>query len=283
MKTYKLTIAMALVSMQLSAQEIMKVELKEGKTIEYKVEEVKRVYFDESSTASEIIVTPSSVTMYYDGTNQLSAPGATSWTTSNEYVATVDDNGLLKGRHIGTAEITASNGVYSDKCTVTIKPKYSLYDTPNLNWGYSMQQMKNLETHELLKEDEGGIYYNYSFGSTTCILSYGFKEGKLSSILIMMMPFKTTLFTNTGYYIMERYQPLYQDGYHYWFMDAMNLNDAKTAVMYDMSESFKMEYVTVYYADVSGVEISESRRRSAGDDTNKRKIVEQMKELMKSL
>lgn len=283
MKTYKLTITLALISMQLSAQEIMKVELKEGKTIEYKVDNIKRVYFDDASTPNEVIVTPSSVSMYYDGTKQLSAPGATSWTTSNEYVATVDENGLVKGMHIGTTEIMASNGVYSDKCTVTIKPKYSLYDTPLLNWGDSRQQMKNSETHELLKEDENGLYYKYDFGSTTCILAYGFKEGKLNYAMAMMVPFNATLFSNTGYYIMERYQPLYQDGYNYWFMDAMKIDDAKSIVKYDISESFTMESVSVSYADASGLKISESRSRSADNFTNELINKEQIKELFRSL
>lgn len=282
MKTIYITIALALVSIQLSAQEKMKVELKSGQTVEYNVDDVKRVYFDESNVPTDFKVTPSSVSMYYDGTKQLSAPGATSWKTSNDFVAGVDNNGLVTGRHIGTTQITASDGKSSDICTVTIKPKYSLYDTPILNWGYSKSQIKSLETHSLLEEKDESVYYNYSFGSTTCILSYGFKEGKLNAILLMM-PFKSSLLLNTAYYITERFQPFYKDGDNFWFIDAMDVKDSKTALMFNSDSSSTRDYVDVYYTDSSPLKTSGSRTRSTEQNADKQKIMEHMKELIKTL
>ena len=46
MKRYISTLVLASIVMLLQAQEVMKVELNEGKTVEYKVSDIKRVFFD---------------------------------------------------------------------------------------------------------------------------------------------------------------------------------------------------------------------------------------------
>lgn len=45
------------------------------------------------------------------------------WTSGNSAVATVDDNGLVKGISQGTATITATAGSKSAKCTITVTEK----------------------------------------------------------------------------------------------------------------------------------------------------------------
>ena len=68
MKTFNLSIMLAFAAMQLNAQEVMKVELKGGTTVPYKVEDIKRVYFETNPSSDEVTVTPSSVSLYYEGT-----------------------------------------------------------------------------------------------------------------------------------------------------------------------------------------------------------------------
>lgn len=59
------------------------------------------------------------------------------WSSSDETVATVDENGLVTGIGAGTVTITASAGSYSDSCTVTVlaeTQKFYAYDETATRW-----------------------------------------------------------------------------------------------------------------------------------------------------
>ena len=58
------------------------------------------------------------------------------WTSSDESVATVDANGLVKGVGVGTATITVtlSNGKYSDSVLVTVEKPEDLRDNLSIEW-----------------------------------------------------------------------------------------------------------------------------------------------------
>ena len=102
MKAYKLTIAFALVSLQLSAQELMKVELKEGKTVEYKVDDVKRVYFDATSTTDESEIKTTSAIMFVGDTKIIEGDVKTT-SSLDDFVASVKD-GVIRAGIYGTKQ-----------------------------------------------------------------------------------------------------------------------------------------------------------------------------------
>lgn len=94
---------------------------------------------------SGIVVSPSSISLHYEETQQLKADGATSWLSEDEFVASVDQSGLVKGGHVGTTKIIATNGSKKSACEVTITPKYYLFDEPLLRWGLPCQAFKQLK------------------------------------------------------------------------------------------------------------------------------------------
>lgn len=78
------------------------------------------------------------------------------WTSSDESVAIVDDNGLVTGIRAGTATITASAGSYSDSCTVTVlaeAQKFYAYDETATRWVQIDTATGNLTT----VHDETGL------------------------------------------------------------------------------------------------------------------------------
>ena len=183
---------------------------------------------DDSPTT--LSINPSSVSLYYEDTQQLSASGATSWSSENEFVAKVDAKGLVTANHVGSTNIQASNGNAMGRCSVTVKPKYNCYDTPLLNWGSSPSAISTAETHAKSSSNNSNyLYYEYTNGTTNAIVQYIFKENSLSGINVIA---SYSDYARIGLYLIERYQPFYKDDNdNYYFIDTMDINTAKSIVV----------------------------------------------------
>lgn len=224
---------------------------------------------------SPLVVTPASVSMHYDETQQLSAEGATSWLTNDEFVAKVDSKGLVTARHIGNTQIVVSDGKRTATCEVTVTPEYSLYDDPILDWGASKSSIQSKEKHEKgTSSDSNILVYNYTFGNNVCVMGYTFENGKLKSVTAMM---DNSLYLRTGYYLIERFQPVAATkDYDYVFVDAMETNKVKTIVYFALYKSGSKTYTTVIYGDYAAYS---SKTRSANDED----VQKQMSEMVSSL
>lgn len=87
-----------------------------------------------SYTVSSVSLDKADLSLYTQGTSQLTATTApdttkgnafVSWTSSNPSVATVSDSGLVTGVSSGQTVITAKSGLYTATCTVTVAANYS--------------------------------------------------------------------------------------------------------------------------------------------------------------
>ena len=208
-----------------------------------------------------ISVTPSNVSMYYEDTKQLKAEGATSWLSNDEFVAKVAQNGLLTGMHVGTTTIVASNGKSKGTCEVTITPKYSLFDMPLLNWGASKSSIESAEKHSKMDtSSDEFVLYDYSSGSTACLLMYSFENNRLKSAMALL---NRSMYANAGFYLLERFQPIgLGDDDDAYFMDAMSRDKAKTVCMLDYYKLSGTTYTSILFADISVLSSSSSSTRS---------------------
>ena len=212
---------------------------------------------------SGIVVSPSSISLHYEETQQLKADGATSWLSEDEFVASVDQSGLVKGGHVGTTKIIATNGSKKSACEVTITPKYYLFDEPLLRWGASMSSIQAAETHEKqnVSSDEV-LLYNYTSGATACLMMYDFDNNKLRAVMALL---NNSMYVTAGYYLLEHYQPFYiGDNNDYYFMDAMNIEKAKVVVRLDRYKMNSTTYTCIYFADRAAL-LSSSGTRSSLD------------------
>lgn len=72
--------------------------------------------------------------------------GAT-FTSSDPFVATVDQSGKVTGKHVGQAKIKASYDGYSVQATVNVLPTNTDYTLPILSWGASLATVKSQMTN----------------------------------------------------------------------------------------------------------------------------------------
>jgi len=186
---------------------------------------------DESQAEQKVTINPTSITMHYDETKQLSATNANSWNSDDNYIAEVDNKGLVKGGHIGTTIITAKNGNSFATCEVTITPKYDIYDTPILDWGATMSSIQSQETHPKSSSSSTSsmLAYNYTKYDTSCALFYFFEGGKMSRIVVYL---DLLQYTNAGNHLLERYTPLSSDAKDNFLMftDAYTKEKMKTVI-----------------------------------------------------
>ncbi|MBO7098871.1 MAG: Ig-like domain-containing protein [Bacteroidaceae bacterium] len=185
----------------------------------------------ENETDTQVIITPTSISMYYKDTKQLSATNATSWRTEDDFVAKVDMKGLVTAGHVGTTNIIASNNKNSATCEITVKPKYNLYDTPILDWGASISKIKSQETHKTASTSTSSMLgCDYSKNSSNpCLVTYQFENDKLKVVFVYL---NLQSYGDASNYLLERYEPIYteQTDYTVIFSDANSKEKWKTCV-----------------------------------------------------
>lgn len=117
-------------------------------------------------------------------TYEVSGGYGVKWSSSNDYIATVK-NGMIVGVHIGTAIITMTSvGAPTSYFIVKVKPKYSLYDDPILDYGISRQELIRKETHRLLSviSDTLDLAYDYSHEDYKTLMLYHFENDSLQTV-----------------------------------------------------------------------------------------------------
>lgn len=176
-----------------------------------------------------LTVSPTSVIMHYDESQQLTASGQIDfWTSDNEFVATVSPSGLVSGNHVGVTSIKAAKGTKSVFSTVEIKPRYNVFDTPVTDFGATKATIKSREKHTFSSERDNALLYIFSEGTHPCLASYAFQNNKLFAIYLYL---KAGDYQAAGLHLLERYQPatLYDDAY--FFMNGLTSASSNMMIM----------------------------------------------------
>ena len=103
--------------------------LKEVCELRGRIVQERQIYGSHGITPREVIVTPDTATIYDGETLQLDAevkdPSGiytdVIWRSSDESLATVDENGNVSAISIGVTSIIASNGAVTSSCLVIVK------------------------------------------------------------------------------------------------------------------------------------------------------------------
>lgn len=107
---------------------------------------------------SQLILTPGESARLAALTEPAGANVAITWTSNNEDVATVSNNGTVTAVDLGTATITATSGDFTSKCEVTVKSEYEVLNfTGAFVYDYDTTYSSKLDT--LRSESWGSQYF----------------------------------------------------------------------------------------------------------------------------
>lgn len=172
---------------------------------------------------------------------------ATSWSSSNDFIASVKGDGIVTANHVGKCEIIALSGRRREKCTVEVKPIYTTYADPLLKWGASKAEVKAYEKRTLKKEDNNTLYYTIDNGIAKG-LSYNFENGKLKAVLVMIdHEYNTTIATEMAAFLKERYRVISVSTTESFFSDGKDPASSTTLVCVQINPSGYDGLMAVYY------------------------------------
>lgn len=165
---------------------------------------------DSDQPEPTIKIAAKSTEINYDETTQMSVNVGSAtdytWISSDEFVGTIDANGVFTAAHIGNTTITAEKNGKQATEDITVNPKQTLFDEPFMLLGASKSEIKAKETREIAGETENVIGYKDPSASIRAGILYEFDDdGKLSAVVIPLTETSSNA-TKIGTFYDERYQ-----------------------------------------------------------------------------
>lgn len=215
---------------------------------------------DEEATIPTLDKT--SVTLFVDETSQITYSGSDKciWSSENELIAEVK-NGVVTAQHVGTTIIHA-NGL---SCNVTVKPKYTSFTEPYIEWDSNMATIKkHMSGYTLKKEDSDNLGY-LGKGQVDAYL-YTFENGRLKTC-----GFSTSLLYSLELtrFLLERYCVVKYDN-----------KSSDDIICY--LESVDLKYYVMLYANKSGCAVIYTKAESTKSSDNV-KLNSKLKETYKTV
>ena len=172
---------------------------------------------------------------------------ASSWSSSNNFVASVSSDGTITANHVGTCEITASSDRRSAKCTINVEPIYTTYTDPLVKWGASKSDVKEYEKRTLVQEQTNTLTYKIDKGAVKG-LQYNFENGKLSSVMVLIdHEYNTSIATEMAEFLKERYRVISVSANESYFSDGNDKSSSSTLVIVQIDPSGYRGTMLVYY------------------------------------
>lgn len=130
---------------------------------------------------AKLSLSTNSVSLYSEDTEKVTASEKVTWSSDDEFVATIDNDGTITGEHVGKTIITATSNNGEDKCAVEVKAKYNTYTEPIFEFGASKSTIKSKESRILDTEKETSLLFKPEKSAIQGV-GYLFKDGKMTSI-----------------------------------------------------------------------------------------------------
>ena len=196
-------------------------------------------------------------TLYHSTTEKIQGTDVENidWQSNNEFVATIS-NDVIEGQHVGNTRVESPKGglVFS----VEVKPRYSLYDEPDMDWGASKATIMSRHGKPYISTDD--VLFYESGNQNVPLYGYLFKNDELYSSAVFA---KVSAISNLIDFLTERYITIKVDESTYtaYFTHCSGkIKDPKIDYAVGMSYSSSIGAIQVLYintenntkSDISG-------------------------------
>ncbi|MCL7987753.1 Ig-like domain-containing protein [Sphingobacterium sp. lm-10] len=158
---------------------------------------------DELSTINE-----SEVRLNYDEEFLFSVGNASNveWSSSDEFVGVIEQDGKFSAKHIGETDITAKVGQHIVTAKVIVDPYITDIIVPVLKFGVHSETIKSEETRAFISEDASQIRF-YGQGSRESRVYYNLRRGVVDNS-VMHFDYSQSIFNILLIFLGERYELL---------------------------------------------------------------------------
>lgn len=131
-----------------------------------------------SKEENEVSLSKMSYTLYHSQNEKIQGTNVNNlnWQSNNDFVAIISD-GVIKGQFVGKTNVHES--AHGLSFNVEVKPKYNLYDEPDMDWGTSIATIKSRYGTPYSSNSESLIYKSDNKNAPYYI--YVFKNGIMQS------------------------------------------------------------------------------------------------------
>ena len=226
MKKFISAMVLASMAILLQAQEVMKVELKKGETVEYKVDDISKVYFETVTQSDDDDIKTDYLIMTVGDKKSIEGSVVTA-ISENDFVASVEGV-VVTANHVGATII-----VVNEKHPVIVMVfsiRNSIPD-PVLKWGQPKDTIMAYHTSGTIEKNEDNVLSYKNCGDATQI-GYTFDDnGGLNGALVAVASNKSSTFL---YYLRDRYfiYPEKQSDGGYLGFDGYDNEHIKTVIVY---------------------------------------------------
>lgn len=156
-------------------------------------------------------LTPANVTINYDKTQQFYvkngsvnvSPSEFTWKSSDDKRGSIDVNGILTAKKVGTFEISATKNGKVVTAKVMVEPYQKFFTEPILEFGKTKEEIKALEKRELVRETNSALAYKGENGDIKNV-GYTFDSNGKMITAIVLFPSPYNIDNVTTFY-KERY------------------------------------------------------------------------------
>lgn len=113
--------------------------------------------------------------------------GKASWSSEDNFVASVND-GEVTANHVGETAIYAMSGGAKSKCDVTVRGLYNYFREPLCKLNATPEDVMRYETRSLdtKRSDRTMLFYYPAMNEDIDVVAYTFKNDKLESAFVSM-------------------------------------------------------------------------------------------------
>lgn len=197
-----------------------------------------------SESANLIQLTTTDQTVAYADKFQIEATSDTpiTYTSEDEYHASVSESGLVNARYVGETNIVLTNGEDTKRIKITVRPESNLYPEADLTFGMMRSAVKAKFGAPTSETDTALGWTGYSNNAPVLMCTFDDSD-RLDAVVYMV---KTAYSSELGTFLAERYVPIDISGENYAVL-CVNALKIESATMFVGADVYNLSYWMVAY------------------------------------